>query len=98
MTRGKLRIPFLVVLLMAPPWANTDVPRPDLPEMAAEVARADGIVDAAVIGDRARTIEPGPPTLEGDQADHPLQWVKHLWQALVVFGDDTRPTSPISRD
>lgn len=73
-----------------------DFRRPDLPEMAAEVARADGIVDAAVIGDRARTIEPGPPTLDGDQADHPLQWVKHLWQALVVFGDDARPTSPTS--
>ena len=66
----------------------TDFRRPDLPMMAKEVARPDGLVDAAVIGDRARTIRPGPPTIDGDQSDHPLQWVKHLWQALVVFGDD----------
>lgn len=66
----------------------TDFRRPDLPVMAGEVARPDGLVDAAVIGDRARTIEPGPPTPAGDQGDHPLQWVKHLWQALVVFGHD----------
>ncbi|MDJ0837250.1 MAG: hypothetical protein QNK37_12085 [Acidobacteriota bacterium] len=34
MTRGKLRLPFLVVMLLTPPWANTDVPRPDLPTLA----------------------------------------------------------------
>ena len=33
MTRGKLRIPILVVMFLAPPWANTDVPRPDLPTL-----------------------------------------------------------------
>ena len=66
----------------------SDFRRPDLPAMASEIARADGMVDAAVIGDRSRTIDPGPPTVDGDQSDHPLQWVKHLWQALVVFGSD----------
>lgn len=63
-----------------------DFRRPDLPHMASQVARPDGMVDAAVIGDRARSIDAGPPTVHGDQSDHPLQWVKHLWQALVVFG------------
>lgn len=69
----------------------TDFRPSDLPGMAREIARPDGIVDAAVIGDRARAIEPGPPAALGDQSDHPLQWVKHLWQALVVFGSDADP-------
>ena len=60
----------------------------DLPTVAARIARSDGVVDAACIGDMARAVPPQPPRPDGDQATHPLQQVKHLWQALVVFGAD----------
>ena len=42
--------------------------------------------DTIVVG--ARLEDSNTTGIDGDQSDHPLQWVKHLWQALVVFGSD----------
>jgi hypothetical protein len=65
-----------------------DFRRPDTADLAREVARPDGLVDAAAIGRAALVCDVGGPTVAGDPEDSPLQQLKYVWHSVVAFGED----------
>jgi hypothetical protein len=71
----------------------TDFRGPEMPEVAARVARPDGIVDARAIGRAARRIVPGPPRPDGDAPETELQQLKYLWHTVHAFGHDAPLTT-----
>lgn len=69
-----------------------DVPEdfrgPAMPELARQVARPDGIVDAAAIGVAAAEENFEEPSADGDPAQSPTQQLKRLWHTVLAFGHD----------
>lgn len=67
-----------------------------MPTLAQEVARPDGIVDAATIGRHAAGISFTPPIVDGDPPESELQQIKYLWHCVLAFGRDaaTRQEPP----
>ncbi len=63
-----------------------DVRGPTMPALAAQVTRADGIVDAAAIGAAAAREPFEEPSPLGDPPDAPLQQLKYLWHTLLAYG------------
>lgn len=59
---------------------------PTMPELAAQVAGSDGIVNANVIGVAAARERFEEPSRLGDPPDGPLQQLKYLWHAVVAYG------------
>ena len=59
---------------------------PEMGPLATEIARRDGMVDAAAIGQSARKIAYTPPSPLGDLPNSPLQQHKYLWHCLLKFG------------
>jgi hypothetical protein len=76
---------------MAIEEVGTDFRGASMPGLAARVAAADRIFDAAAIGRAAAAIEPDPPTPEGDPALGELQQLKYLWHTLLTYGHDADP-------
>ena len=64
----------------------SDFRGPAMPELAARVARPDGVVDAHAIGVAAGKGRFEEPTLLGDTPDAPLQQLKYLWHTLLAYG------------
>ena len=66
---------------------------PAMPSLARRIARADGILDAAVIGSAETAFKPDPEICRdwGSRADV-LQHLKQLWHVLVHFGRPARAT------
>lgn len=64
----------------------SDFRGPEMPELAARVARPDGLVDAHAIGVAAAKERFEEPTLLGDPPDAPLQQLKYLWHTLLAYG------------
>ena len=64
-----------------------------MPSLARRIARADGILDAAVIGAAETSFKRDPETWRdwGSRADV-LQHLKQLWHVLVHFGRPARAT------
>lgn len=77
--------------------AAVDVPAdfrgPNMPALAEEVARPDGVLDAATLGRWAARIPWSEPEPDGDPAEGPRQQIKYLWHCLLRFGHD-RPDAP----
>ena len=67
-----------------------DVPRdfrgPNMPRLAEQVARSDGIVDARSIGVTAARVPYDEPILLGDPPAAPLQQLKYLWHTVLAHG------------
>lgn len=63
---------------------------PTMPELAASVARPDGVVDAHAIGGAAARITCDDPHPHGDPPDSTLQQLKYLWHTLLALGRDAQ--------
>ena len=63
---------------------------PAMIPLAAAAARPDGVIDAASIGRRARTIPFTAPSSTGDDPDSERQRIKQLWHCLLRFGSSAR--------
>lgn len=63
---------------------------PTMPEVARQVARPDGIVDAHAIGVRAASTVFAEPTAMGDDHESDLQQLKYLWHTLLAHGHDAQ--------
>ena len=61
---------------------------PEMPAVAARLARDDGVVDARAIGTAAVRVVPGPPLPSGDAPETELQLLKYLWHTVHAFGHD----------
>ncbi len=61
---------------------------PTMPALAAEVARPDGVVDAAAIGVALVGTGWEEPTAHGDTQHSPRQQLKYLWHTLLAYGRD----------
>ena len=65
---------------------------PTVAELGRRIARADGLLDASMIGCAAQGTRLGPPFAEGDPPESDLQQLKYLWHALLAFGHDAVPS------
>lgn len=73
--------------------AADDVPAdfrgPDMPALALDACRDDGIVDAAAIGRALDAVAFTEPTPDGDPESSPRQQFKKLWHCVLRFGTDS---------
>lgn len=66
----------------------TDFRGPTMPQIARQVARTDGMVDAERIGRAARRLSVGSPLLRGDPPGSAVQQLKYLWHTVLARGHD----------
>ena len=66
---------------------------PTMPDVGAQAARTDGVIDARSIGVTARAIRLPEMKTSGDPPESEAQQLKYLWHTLLALGSDAPPTT-----